>query len=231
MGKRTFLKNFYFISFLTACLAAIWLTIKVWGTQHTVQSHAYALSNLWAIMVIPVMILTNKELHKFEKVGCLTVILACSMLIMDKWSLRSDSLIEVPGKKYYKHVPTLGVDVLLTLSNVPAAIFFSFNRSLMRKRFLVQICLLFLLTTFVFSICAMLFEESGFNLNRQNGLFGWLDSSNCFSIIFFYGFFATFFGSVGYIIAMQFLPTTVCLNAYLLEPFVAQVLGCLFGID
>lgn len=30
---------------------------------------------------------------------------------------------------------------------------------------------------------------------------------------------------------MRYLPTTVCLNAYLLEPYIAQVLGCLFGID
>jgi hypothetical protein len=148
------------------------------------------------------MVLARKDVHKFEKVGFLTVILACAMLCLDKWSLRSDSLIEVPGKKYYKHVPTQGVDIILILSNIPAAIFFSLNRSLMRKRFLPQICLFFILTTIVFSIFAMLFEESSFNLNRQNGLFGWLDSSNCFTVIFFYGFLATFFGSVGYIIAM-----------------------------
>ena len=172
-------------------------------------------------MVVPVMILTKKEVHKFEKVGCLTVLLACAMLCLDNKSLRFDSLIEVPGKKYYKHVPTLGVDLTLILANIPAAIFFSFNRSLMRKRFLPQICLFFILTTLILSICAMLFEGSGFNLNRQNGLFGWLDSSNCFSVIFFYGFFSTFFGSIGYLVAMQFLPTSVCMNAFLLEPFVA----------
>ena len=50
-------------------------------------------------------------------------------------------------------------------------------------------------------------------------------------MVFFYGFFATFFGSIGYILAMQYLPTSVCLNAFLLEPYIAQVLGCLFGID
>ena len=166
VGKRTFLKNFYFIAFLTSCLATFWLTVKVWGIQHTVQSHAYSLSNLWAIMVIPIMILTKREVHKFEKVGCLTVVLACFMLCADKWSLRSDSLIEVPGKKYYKHVPTLGVDLMLIVSNIPAAVFFSLNRSLMRKKFLAQLCLQFVLITFVFSICAMLFEGSAFDLNR-----------------------------------------------------------------
>lgn len=166
MGKRTFLKNIYFITFLTSVLATLWLSAKIWGTHHTVQSHAFALSNLWAVAVIPVMVLAKKDVHKFEKVGFLTVILACAMLCLDKWSLRSDSLIEVPGKKYYKHVPTQGVDIILILSNIPAAFFFSFNRSLMRKRFLPQICLFFILTTMVFSIFAMLFEESSFNLNR-----------------------------------------------------------------
>jgi len=108
----------------------------IYGSCNTVQSHAYVLSNLHGVLVIPFMILYKKDLHKYERLGCLLIIVAAAMLVVDKWSLREDSLITVPGKKYYKLVPTLGVDMMLVFSNLPAALFFSFNRSLMRKRFL-----------------------------------------------------------------------------------------------
>jgi drug/metabolite transporter (DMT)-like permease len=186
---------------------------------------------LHGILIIPGLVFLKKDVHKYEKLGCLLVILATALLVLDKWSLRSDSLIEVPGKKYYKYVPTLGVDMLLVFSNLPALLFFSFNRSLMRKRFLIQMCLVNFLTMLIFSLCAMLFEGSEFNLNRTNGLFGWLDSTNCFTVTFFYGFFATFFGSVGYILSMQYFNPFVCMNAFLLEPFFAQILGYFYGID
>ena len=68
-------------------------------------------------------------------------------------------------------------------------------------------------------------------MSPTRGLFGWLDGKQAFTTIFFYGFFATFFGSVGYILSMQFYSPLVVMNAILLEPLFAQILGCLFGID
>jgi hypothetical protein len=84
---------------------------------------------------------------------------------------------------------------------------------------------------FLFSICAILLEDAKMDMDPKNGLFGWLDRRHLFTCIFWYGFFATFFGSVGYILSMQFFSPLICMNAYLLEPFFAQILGYLFGID
>jgi hypothetical protein len=44
------------------------------------------------------------------------------------------------------------------------------------------------------------------NINLNHGIFGWLDAQISFCTIFLLGFFATFFGSIGYIISMQYIP-------------------------
>jgi drug/metabolite transporter (DMT)-like permease len=80
-------------------------------------------------------------------------------------------------------------------------------------------------------MCAVLYEDAQMDMNPEKGLFGWLDGRHLFTCVFWYGFFATFFGSVGYILAMQFYSPLICMNAYLLEPFFAQILGCIFGVD
>jgi hypothetical protein len=44
--------------------------------------------------------------------------------------------------------------------------------------------------------------------------------------------FGTFWGSsCGYLILMKFFSPIVCMNALMLEPVVAQIFGCWFGID
>ena len=96
---------------------------------------------------------------------------------------------------------------------------------------MTHLLLLNFLIMIIFTILAVLVEDARFDLNPTKGLFGWLDGQQAFTAIFFYGFFATFFGSVGYILSMQFHSPLIVMNAYLLEPLIAQVLGCLYGID
>ena len=94
-----------------------------------------------------------------------------------------------------------------------------------------QILLVNFLTMWLFTICAILYEDAQMDMDINKGLFGWLDGRHLFTCVFWYGFFATFFGSVGYILSMQFYSPLICMNAYLLEPFFAQILGCIFGVD
>jgi hypothetical protein len=98
LGKRTFLKNLYFITFLSSCLQVAWISTMIWGTCHTVQSHAFALSNLHGILIIPIMILLRKDVHTYEKLGCIIILGASAVLVLDRFSMRVDSLEEVPGK-------------------------------------------------------------------------------------------------------------------------------------
>ena len=137
IGKKTFTRNLYFLTILTAFFYVAWMSAMVWGACNTVQSHAVALSNLHGILIIPIMMFMRKETHRFERVGCAIILVACLGLILDRFSVRTDQLIQVPGKKYYKNVGSFTTDLYLLLSNIPAGLFFALNRSLMRNnRFL-----------------------------------------------------------------------------------------------
>jgi drug/metabolite transporter (DMT)-like permease len=230
-GKRTFTRNLYFITVFTAFAYVIWNALMVWGTCNTVQSHAFALSNLHGILIIPIMVAMKREVHKLEKFGCLIIGVACVGLTLDNWSLRADQLVSVPSKKYYKHVSSASTDLLMLVSNVPAILYFALNRSLMRNRFMTHLLLLNFLIMIIFTILAVLVEDAQFDLSPKKGLFGWLDGQQAFTAIFWYGFFATFWGSIGYVLAMQFYSPLIVMNAYLMEPLIAQVLGYIFGID
>ena len=120
---------------------------------------------------------------------------------------------------------------MLILANVPALFYFSLSRSLMRKRMLHHVIIINFLTAFILCVGAILCEDAKLNLHRRHGLFGWLCSDLAFTSIFWMGFFATFCGSIGYLLSMQFYSPMACMNAYLLEPVFAQILGCVFGVD
>ena len=46
-----------------------------------------------------------------------------------------------------------------------------------------------------------------------------------------YGILASFFGSAGYVFCLLFYSPVVTSNSYLIEPFIAQALGFMFGLD
>lgn len=90
IGKRTFVKNRYFLTLISACLYVIWQALLVWGSLNTVQSHVYLLSNLSGVMVIPILICMRKPVHKFEKFAFLAIVIASLLLLLDRMSIRND---------------------------------------------------------------------------------------------------------------------------------------------
>ena len=46
-----------------------------------------------------------------------------------------------------------------------------------------------------------------------------------------FGFFSAFCGSAGYVLCLLWYSPVVTSNSYLVEPFIAQALGCAIGID
>ena len=219
------------MTFLAAFFYCCWSGVMIWGARNTVQSHVYSLCNLHGVLLIPIMMLSGKRVHQMEKNGFIIVVVACLAIIFDQATYRRDHAIVFPGKKYEHHVSNFGTDFLMLASNIPALLYFGFSRSLMRNRILTHVLVTNFLIALIFSVGAILNEEAKMNINRSNGLFGWLSADIAFTSIFFFGFFATFFGSVGYVLSMQFYSPITCMNAYLLEPVFAQLLGCIFGID
>lgn len=123
------------------------------------------------------------------------------------------------------------VDFILLLSNICAAIYFTMNKFLMKNRIIKHIMITNLMITAFFVVMAVLYDDAQFNLNRKKGLFGFLGADNVFFCVFFYGFIGTFFGSIGYLICINFFPPLVLMNAILAEPIIAQILAFLCGID
>lgn len=75
-------------------------------------------------------------------------------------------------------------------------------------------------------------EVSLFSFNTEIGCLGFLNlADNALLPLFCYALFASFFGSAGYVLCLLFYSPLVTSNAYLLEPFFAQMLGFWLGLD
>ena len=222
---------------INSCLLVIWQSLLVWGSLNTIQSHVYLLSNLHSVMVIPILLILRKSVHKFEKIAFVSIMISAALLLMDRLSFREDQIVSVKSKvthkTFYTVSSSLYVDLVVISSNLAAALFFLLNRSLTKSApsFLGYIATLNGISTFIFCVIAVLGEDATIDFNTSQGLFGWLDNQISFVTIFFYGFLATFFGSAGYLFSLQFYSPLVVMNAHLLEPIIAQVLGCVMGID
>lgn len=70
-----------------------------------------------------------------------------------------------------------------------------------------------------------------FSLSPTVGCFGFLNPNQPLLPLFLYWLLGSFFGSAGYTIALLFYSPVVTCNAYLIEPFIAQVLGYGMGLD
>jgi hypothetical protein len=109
--------------------------------------------------------------------------------------------VNFKGKVKEHYNSSLYTDLLLVASNIPAFFFFALNRALMQARVLKHLIILTVLVTVIFVVSAI-FEDATLNLDSAKGIFGWMNSELVFTTVFLYGFLSTFFGSIGYIIAM-----------------------------
>lgn len=220
LGARTFIKNMYFLTIITALCYCLWSSFLIYGCSNTVQSHAYALSNLHTILVIPLMTIKRGPSHKFQKLFSVVIVIAISLLLLDRWSSRI-ILVNFKGKIKEHYNSSLYTDLLLVASNIPAFFFYALNRALMQARVLKHLIILIILVTLIFVVSAIIFEDATLNLDSTKGIFGWMNSELVFTTVFLYGFLSTFFGSIGYIIAMQYYSPLICSSVALTEPIIA----------
>ena len=88
-------------------------------------------------------------------------------------------------------------------------------------------------TFFINSMVAKINDPSIqiFSLDLETGCLGFLNVNNAALPLLSYALFASFFGSAGYVLCLLFYSPLVTSNAYLVEPFFAQILGYIFGLD
>jgi len=66
---------------------------------------------------------------------------------------------------------------MVLASNIPAAIYFAINRSIMLERSAHHVIALNILTTVIFTTMAILIENATLNTNAKTGVFGWFNSN------------------------------------------------------
>ena len=161
----------------------------------------------------------NVEKRDQKAVVCIILAFGVGITITDPWSYRYDMLNKKGRMNHSKSA--LMVDFVLILSNISAAIYFTMNKFLMKNRIIKHILITNLMMMAFFVVMAVLYDGAQFNLNRKKGLFGFLAADSVFFCLFFYGFVGTLFGSIGYLICINFFPPLVLMNAILAEPIIA----------
>ena len=150
-------------------------------------------------------------------------------MIFDPWSFRKDAISSHSGNLYKKSA--FWTNVLLVMSNFVTAAFFLFNKVLIKEGAMKHFIALNVFVMFGLCSMAVIFEGAQLDVTQKHGLFGWLDARLAFWTIFMNGFVGTFIGVFGPIACMQFYSPVFCLNIFMLEPVIAQTIGCICGID
>ena len=83
--------------------------------------------------------------------------------MFDPYSYRIDAL----SKKSGKHKSTFAVDFMLVLSNIPAMMYFSLNKMLMKDRIIPHIFCVNLIMMLIFIIMAVLYDDAFLNFNEK----------------------------------------------------------------
>jgi len=101
----------------------------------------------------------------------------------------------------------------------------------------IPICFLVLLmSTHTFFINSFIAKAQDptieiFSVSPTLGCFGFMNPNQPLAQLFLYWLLGSFFGSAGYTISLLFYSPLVTCNAYLIEPFIAQTLGYVLGLD
>lgn len=231
-GPRTYTKNLYFLTFLAAIMLLLWQSVFVYGALNAPQSHAYALSGSILVLMIPLLYLQGRRLHKLEKHGLVAAIFGIILLLVDRYSHRIDQIHDIPGRTYKRYATYIWTDFLLLFSNVPAIIFLAMSSRLAASdRALKHAFATILSLVIVSSTAAVLIDDATMDLDSKHGLFGWLDEHQNFYNIFVVAFLGSLVNPIGYLVAMLFLNPAVVLSAFALEPFIAQILSTCTCLD
>ena len=70
-----------------------------------------------------------------------------------------------------------------------------------------------------------------FSLDKDIGCLGFFDPNIAFLAFVPFGILSSVMGSAGYVMSLVFYSPAVVTNSYLLEPFIAQMMGYYFHID
>lgn len=202
----------------------MWSSGLVFASLNTIQSHAYIFTNLQGVVLVIVSLLIGIKLKKLELFGMALVVVGCLSMILDPRAVRTD------GEK-----AAFWLSLIVLLTSVPGAFYFLVNSKLVKTVPIFALLLIMNVNSFILNaLLAKIMNSSEtkiFSIDKNYGCFGFFSSEAAFMAFVPFGLVSALLGSAGYVICLLFFSPLVCTNAFLLQPYVAQILGYAFGID
>lgn len=155
MHRRTKRRYLYTLTIFNALCGATWIGAMIWGCGLTTQSHVFILTNLHGLFSFILVICFRGNLSSKEKNLMMVVIVGLMCLIFDPYSYRVDMV-----NKHGHHKNAFAVDFMLILSNIPAILYFSFNKMLMKDRIIPHLFFVNLFMMIIFIIMAVLYDNA-----------------------------------------------------------------------
>ena len=222
-GSIFTLKNYSQI-LITLTTQIAWTTGLLYGSGRMIQAHVYVLNNTHGLFIVMINVLTGSGLLKAEAIGVLLSFSGVVAMIFDPSASRVDG-----------NNGTL-LDYWIVLgSALFGALYFILSGKNVNQ---FPMCmLLFFMSFHNFILCAIMAKASDYenvkvlSTDPVYGCFGFLNSETAFVALVPFGLLAAFCGSAGYVLCLLWYSPVVTSNSYLIEPFIAQALGCAIGID
>ena len=217
-----FKKYQFLMTIVACCFQLMWAWATVFGALYSIQAHVCTLTNLHGMISLLTVIYFKGSVSKQEGIVLILLTIGILSIMFDPFSKRV-----IPRKGFSMK----NADIIMLLSSFPAALFFTMNKVLMENRLLSYLIVSNSIAGMLYCLAAIYIEDATVDMNPITGLFGWLNYDHLFINIAVYGGLNTFLGNVGYLLSMHFFSPIVVMNALLIEPFFAQSIGYLVGLD
>ena len=189
-----------------------------------IQAHVYVLNNTHGLFIVVFNVIMGAGLLKPEAIGIVLSFGGVIAMMFDP----SASRVDGTGGSLFDYAVVLG-------SAVFGALYFMLSGKNVNQ---FPMCmLLFFMSFHNFLLCALMAKASDydnveiFSVDPINGCFGFLNRETAFTALVPFGLLAAVCGSAGYVLCLLWYSPVVTSNSYLIEPFIAQALGCAVGID
>ncbi|CDW85534.1 UNKNOWN [Stylonychia lemnae] len=195
----------------------------IWSAEYTIIGHTCLFGGLGGAFIVIYCIIQGLFVHKYEMIGTVLSLVGCGIALFDGSAAKIDAT---------KQNILLG-DIIAAFSSIFLALYFSFQG----KYAEIVPPFTLMLIIFVFaSVCAntfgcLIMPNFTLSMDPYTGVFGFLHPQNVQFAFINLGFVAGFvcFFLLGFLVK-EFSPLVMC-TAYLVEPFFAQIFGCILGLD
>lgn len=214
---------------LTLLCQVLWTAGLIYASLNTIQSQAYVFNNVHGLYIVLISLFVGVVPSRKEWIGVSLAIVGCILIIMDPEASRvQSSATPGIGQSFWPAIIDL-------VSAFFGALYFIMSAKNVKS---LPVCLLILLMnmhTWMINGMVAKYQNPAIELlsfDVETGCLGFLNlAQNAWLPLFCYALFASFFGSAGYVLCLLFYSPLVTSNAYLLEPFFAQMLGFGLGLD